>query len=149
MLAKYWRLLMLNSSGQELAYDGNSHAGRIAIRVSPWKFSSGVKVDGTVITDDLGFGGSDTLADAAYIAGAVHNNTTDKFLGATGNTFKVTHNVDAADGVMRLYIETCDDDTSNWPSDADDFVITDLTQVCVLPMDPSAVNKSRSKNFVL
>lgn len=149
MLPKWWKLHMLNSSGQLLSFDGDSFAGRIAIRISPWKFSSGAKVDGSVIEDDLGFIASGTLANGASIAGAAHNNTSDKFLGASGNTFKVTHNVDAASGVMRLFIEYCDEDGSTWPSDADDFVVTQLTQIAVLPMDPSAVNKSNSINFVI
>lgn len=147
MLDKYWRLRMINESGQTMSYDGNSHAARIAIRVSPWKFTSGAKVDGTVITEDLGFGASDTIVDDGEVEGTVVNNTSDLFLGANG-TFKVTHNLDAASGQCRLFYEHCDDNSS-WPSDADDFVITDLTQVAVLTMDPSAANKSRAVNFVL
>jgi len=147
MLPKYWRLRMINESGQTMSYDGNSNAARIAIRVSPWKLTSGAKVDGTAIAEDLGFGASDTIADDGEVEGAVVDNTSDKFLGATG-TFEVTHDVDAASGQCRLFFEHCDDNSS-WPSDADDFVITDLTQIAVLPMDPSAANKSRGVNFVL
>lgn len=147
MLPDFWRLRMINKTGQTMSYDGNSHAARIAIRVRPWKLVNGVLTRGDVIIEDLGFGASDTIADDGEVEGAVVDNSSDLFWHANG-IFEVTHNLDAANGVCRLYWEGSDTD-GNWPSDKDDFVITDLLLVKTLPIDNSDVNKSRSVNFVL
>lgn len=144
MLGKFWRLRMINETGQTMTYDG---AARIAIRVMEWKMVSGVLTYGTVITEDLGFGASETIADNGEVEGTVVDNSSNLYWGAHG-TFLVLHDLDAAVGVCRLYLEFSDAD-GNWPSDSDDFVITDLIQVAVLPIDNSAADKSRSVNFVL
>ena len=113
--------------------------------MTPWKLTNGALVYGTAITDDIGQ--TATIADDAETEGDVQDNTSNLYLGVLG-TFEVTHDLDAAAGEYRLYYEHCEDNSS-WPSDASDFVITDLIQVCVLNIDNSAVDKSRSKNFVL
>ena len=123
-----------------------SGAARIAIRIQQWKLVSGVLVYDTVITENLGFG-SGTIADNGEVEGTVVDNSSEKQWGANG-TFEVLHDLDAAIGQCRLYFEGSDND-GNWPSDASDFVITDLKQVAVLNIDNSAADKSRSKNFVL
>ncbi len=145
MLAKFWRLRFINETGQTMSYDGNSHAARIAIRVMGWKISSGNLTYGTVITEDLGFGASETIADDGEVEGTVVDNSSNLFWGLNG-TFEITHNLDAAVGQCRLFIEESDND-GNWPSDSLDFLINDLVEISVLPIDNSGVNKSRSKNF--
>lgn len=142
MLDKYWRLHAVNETGQTLTL---ADGGLLAARMTPWKLTSGALVYGTVITDDIGQ--TATIADDAVTEGDTQNNITNLYLGILG-TFEVTHDLDAAAGEYRLYFEHCEDNSS-WPSDASDFVIADLRQVCVLNIDNSAVDKSRSKNFVL
>lgn len=142
MLAAFWRLRMIQETGQTMTY---ADAARIAIRVQEWKLVNGVLTRNSVITENLGFG-SGTIADDGEVEGAVVTNT-DNWWGAHG-IFQVLHDLDAAVGQCRLYFEFADSD-GNWPSDSDDFVITDLIPVSVLPIDNSGVDKSRSKNFVL
>lgn len=142
MLAKFWRLRFINETGQTMTYDG---AARIAIRVMGWKLSSGDLAYGTVITEDLGFGAGETIVDDGEVEGTVVDNSSNLFWGLNG-TFEITHDLDAAVGQCRLFIEESDNN-GNWPSDSDDFVIDDLTQISVLPIDNSGVDKSRSNNF--
>ena len=142
MLDKYWRLRAVNQTGQTLTL---ADGGLLAVKMTPWKFTSGALVYGTVIDDDIGQ--TATIADDAETEGDTQDNRTNLYLGILG-TFEVTHDLDAAAGEYRLYYEHCEDDSS-WPSDASDFVITDLIQVCVLNIDNSGDDKSRSKNFVL
>jgi hypothetical protein len=141
MLAKFWRLRMINETGQTMTF---ANAARIAIRIMGWKISSGNLTYGTVITENLGFG-SGTIADDGEVEGTVVDNGTDVFWGMNG-TFLVLHDVDAAVGSCTLYLEYSDED-GNWPSDSTDFVITDLIAIAVLEIDNSAVDKSRSVNF--
>lgn len=143
MLAKYWRLRMINQTGQTMTFNDGA---AIAIRSQPWKLGSDGAIEyGTVITEDLGFGAGETIVDDGEVEGAVVDNGTSKFYGVNG-TFEITHDLDAAAGVCRLYREFSDVD-NYWPSDADDFVITDLFPVAVLNIDNSGVDKSRSCNF--
>lgn len=146
MLANWWRLRFVNQTGQSMIWDNGA---RIAIRIQEWKMVAGVLTRGVVITEDMGFGAGDTILDDGEVEAAVVDNTgaANRWWGAHG-IFEITHPLDAADGVCRLYLEFSDNN-GNWPSDSDDFVITDLIQVAVLPIDNSAANKSRSVNFVL
>lgn len=150
MLAKFWRLRMINNTGQTMTFNDGAV---IAIRTMPWKISSGDLVYGTVITEDLDFdagrsiiNGADVMDDASVVESVVVDNSSGLFFGING-TFTVTHDLDAAVGTVDLYLEFSDED-GNWPSDSDDFVITDLIIISRLDIDNSAVDKSRSKNFV-
>ena len=142
MLAKFWRLHMINNTGQTMDFDAGA---RIAIRVMAWKISSGNLTFDTVITEDLGFIATNTIADGGIVEGTVVDNTSELQWGFNG-TFEITHDVDAALGSVDLYLETSDND-GNWPSDSDDFVITDLILLQSMAIDNSAVDVSRSKNF--
>lgn len=142
MLAKFWRLRMINETGQTMTYSGDA---RIAIRIMGWKMSSGNLTYGTVITEDLGFS-SGTIADDGEVEGTVVDNSLNLFWGLNG-TFEILHDLDAAVGKCRLYLEHSDNN-GNWPSDSDDFDINDLIQIAVLDIDNSGVDKSRSVNFV-
>ena len=144
MLDKYWRLRFINETGQTMT---KNDGAEIDVRMTPWKFASGVYTLYDVILDDMGFDAGETIADDGESEGDVQTNTANLYMGVLG-TFKVTHDLDAAVGVCRLYFEHCDDNV-HWPSDSDDFVITDLIQVAVLNIDNSGVDKSRSMNFVL
>lgn len=142
MLAKFRRLRFVNETGQTMTYDD---AARILIREMPWKISSGDLFHGTVITESLGFGAGNTIADDGEVEGTIVDNSSDLFWGVNG-TFEIIHDLDAAVGVCRLYLEFSDNN-GNWPSAADDFVITDLIQIAVLPIDNTGVDKSRSVNY--
>lgn len=143
ILGKFWRLRFINETGQTMTFDG---AARILIRVLPWKISSGnLAYKATVITEDLGFSAGETITDNGEVEGTVVDNSSDLFWGVHG-TFEIIHDLDAAVGVCRLYLEFSDND-GNWISDTNDFVITDLLQIAVLNIDNSGVDKSRSVNF--
>lgn len=143
MLAEYWRLRFINETGQTMTYNDGA---RIAIRWVGWKIgASGVVTHSSVVTEDCGFGAGETIADDGEVEGSVNDNSSNKYYGING-TFEITHDLDAAAGVCRLYLEFSDND-GNWPSDSDDFVITDLIQIAVLPIDNSGVDKSRAVNF--
>lgn len=143
MLPEFWRLRMINETGQTMTYNDGA---RIAIRSVAWKLgASGVVTHSAVITENLGFTTDGTIADDVEVEGTVVDNSSDKYYGVNG-TFEITHDLDAAAGQCRLYVEFSDNN-GNWPSDADDFAITDLIQIAVLPIDNSDVDKSRSVNF--
>lgn len=146
MLANWWRLRFVNQTGESMIFNDGA---RIAIRVMEWKMVAGVLTRGLVITEDLGFGAGDTILDDGEAESAVVDNTgaVNRWWGAHG-TFEIKHQLDAAAGVCRLYLEFSDNN-GNWPSDSDDFEITDLIQLKVLLIDNSAANKTRSVNFVL
>lgn len=143
MLAEFWRYRMINETGQTMTYNDGA---RIAIRSVAWKLgASGVVTHSSVITEDLGFGAGETIVDDGEVEGTVVDNSSDKYYGVNG-TFEVTHDLDAAVGQCRLYVEFSDSD-ANWPSDADDFSIDKLIQIAVLPVDNSGVDKSVAINF--
>ena len=143
MLPKYYRLRMKWVADQTLTYDNGA---RIAIRMLPWKMVNGVLTYGTVITDDLGFGAGETIATTVEVEGTAHDNTTNLYWGIHG-TFQLTADANSTDGTAYLYVEFSDDN-STWPSDADDFEITDLTQICSLPFTTDAEDEDRMRNFV-
>ena len=143
MLAKYWRLRMLWEADQTLTYNDGA---RIAIRCSPWKIGAdGALTYGTTITEDLGFGAGETIADDGEVEGTAVDNTSNLYYGVNGY-FELTADANSTDGTAKLFLEESDDNT-NWPSDQADFAITDLSLVCVLTMSTDAVDESRGKNF--
>jgi len=143
MLAKYWRLRMKWDADQTLTYNNGA---RIAIRVSPWYIDSdGALQYAATITDDLGFGAGETIVDEGQVEGTVNDNTSNKYFGANGY-FEMTVDANSTDGNAYLYLEESDDNT-NWPSDQEDFDVTDLTLLCVLPFSTDAEDESRGKNF--
>lgn len=143
MLAEFWRLRMINETGQTMTYNDGA---RIAIRSVAWKLgASGVVTHSAVITENLGFTTDGTLVDDGEVEGTFVDNSSDLYYGVNG-TFEITHDLDAAVGVCRLYLEFSDNN-GNWPSDSDDFVIADLIQIAVLNIDNSGVDKSRAVNF--
>ena len=124
MLAKFWRLRFINETGQTMTFDDGA---RIAIRCMGWKVSSGALVYGSVITENLGFIASGTIADDGEVEGTIVDNSSNLFWGING-TFEITHDLDAAVGQCRLYLEISDND-GKLPSDADYFVIEDFIQL--------------------
>jgi len=142
MLAKYYRLRMKWDADQTLTYDNGA---RIAIRLLPWKLSSGDLSYGTVITEDLGFGAGETIADEGEVEGSVIDNTSNLYWGIKGY-FEMTADVNSTDGYAYLYLEESDDNT-NWPSDQADFDISDLRLVAVLEFSTDAEDEDRAVNF--
>ena len=143
MLPEFWRLRMINETGQTMTFNDGA---RIAIRSVPWKLgASGVVNHSAVITEDLGFIAAGTIVDDGEVEATVVDNSSDKYYGVNG-TFQVTHDLDAAVGQCRLYVEFSDND-GDWPSDADDFTISKLIQIAILPIDNSGVDKSAAVNF--
>lgn len=142
MLAKYWRLRMRWDADQTLTYD---EGARIAIRMTPWKLSSGALSYAATITDDLGFSAGETIADEGQVEGSVNDNTSNLYWGIKGY-FEIIADVSSTDGCAYLYLEESDDN-SNWPSDQADFDISDLRLVAVLAMTTDAVDEGRAVNF--
>ena len=144
MLAKYYRLRMLWVADQTLTYDSGA---RIAIRMGPWKFTSGVVLSyGTTITDDLGFGAGETIVTTGEVEGSVIDNTSNLYLGIKGY-FEMIADADSTDGTAYLYLEESDDN-SNWPSDQADFDISKhLRLIAALIFSTDAVDESVGMNF--
>lgn len=142
MLAKYYRLRMKWDADQTLTYDSGA---RIAIRLSPWKLVSGDLTYGTTITEDLGFGAAETIADEAEVEGSVIDNTSNVYWGIKGY-FEMTADANSTDGTAYLYLEESDDNT-NWPSDQADFDISDLRLVATLAFSTDAEDEDRATNF--
>ena len=143
MLGKFWRLRMINATGQIMDFDAGAE---IAIRLMPWKITSGeYEYRSTVITEDLQFSTSETIAIDGEVESLVIDNSSDLYFGVAG-TFEVTHDDADASGDCKLYLEWSDTN-GNWPSDANDFVITDLILLVTLPIANTGTVKSRSVNF--
>jgi len=144
MLAKYWRLHVLNSTDQTLTYNEDA---RISVVMTPWKLSSGDLSYGTNITDDTAFlNTGESIAADSESEGTVQDNTSDLYWGVKGY-FEVTADVSSTDGEIYLYLEESPDD-SLWPSDQADFDIEkDLRLVCVLNLSTDATDEDRGKNF--
>lgn len=143
MLAKYYRLRLLWVADQTLTYNSGA---RIAIRMSPWKFTSGALEYSATDIDDLGFGAGETIVTTGEVEGTVIDNTSDLHLGVKGY-FEVTADVSSTDGTAYLYIEESDDNT-NWPSDQADFDITKhLRLIATLAFSTDAVDEDAGTNF--
>ena len=147
MLPKYWRLHFLNDTGVSLVHEETpGDDALIACTSSPWKLVSGAVDYGTAIDDDFGFDSSViTLADGASLEGAVHDNTTLKHFHVNGYLYVQTSDASAI-GSYKLYIEGSEDNT-NWPSDSDDFSVTDLDIVKTMLVDASGANSTAAINF--
>lgn len=145
MIAKYWRLRILNSTDQTLTYD---NAARVNVRCNPWKLSSGNLSYGTTITDNLGFDAAETIAADAESEGDVQDNTSNLYWGING-FFEVIADVTSTDGTIYLYLEESDDNI-NWPSDAADFDIKKhMILIAALELSTDAVDEDASINFVI
>jgi len=145
MLAKYWRLRILNSTDQTLTYDNGA---RINIRLSPWKIVSGVLTYGTTIVDDMGLVAAGSVVADAESEGDVQDNTSNVYWGING-FFEVIADSDSTDGTVYLYLEESDDN-SNWPSDAADFdIVSHLTLIAAIALSTTAVDENASVNFII
>lgn len=144
MLAKYYRLRMLNSTDQTLTY---ADAARVNVRLSPWKLVSGALAYGTTITDAMGFI-TGTIVANAESEGDTQDNTTNKYWGING-FFEVIADANSTDGTVYLFMEVSDDDI-NWPSDGADFDIEKhMTLIAALDLSTTAVDQKASCNFVI
>lgn len=145
MLAKYYRLRVVNDTDQTLTY---ADGARVNVRISPWKLTSGALVYGTTIVDDIGFDAGETIAADGQSEGDVQDNTSNLYLGING-FFEVISDLSSTDGTMYLYLEESDDDT-NWPSDGADFDITKhMILIAALGLSTDAVDEDASVNFVI
>ena len=81
MLAKYWRLRVINSTDSTLTYNDGA---RINVRCSPWKLVSGVLTYGTTITDDMGLVAAGSIAADAESEGDVQDNSSNLYLTSRG-----------------------------------------------------------------
>lgn len=143
MLAKYYRLRGVNNTGQTMTYDSGA---RIAIRLSPWKISSGALAFTTTITEDLGFSATETIVDGGEVEGSVNNNTSNLDFGVKGYA-EITHDLATADGSFDIYLEESDDNV-NWPSDQASFDVTKhMRLVAVLSVVNDAVDEDSGVNF--
>lgn len=144
MLAKYWRLHGHNKTGQTMTYND---AARISIRLSPWKLgASGALSYGTTITEDLGFGAGETIADDASVEGSVIDNTSNLYYGIKGYA-EIIHDLAAANGTFDIYLEESDDN-STWPSDQAKFDIEKhMILLCRLSVVNDDVDQDSGVNF--
>lgn len=119
MLAKFYNLILVNNTGYTQTYNSGA---RVSVRIMGWKVnSSGVLTYGTVATDSFGFTTDGTIADGASVELATKiDNSTDLNMGAH-ITLEVTTNDASTAGSFDLYIETCDANGSDWPSDQANF----------------------------
>ena len=145
MLAKYWRLRVLNSTDQTLTYNDGA---RINVRCSPWKLVSGVLTYGTTIVDDLGLIAAGSIAADAESEGDVQDNTSNVYWEING-FFEVVADLTSTDGTVYLYLEESDDNT-NWPSDAADFDIEKhMILIATVALSTDASDEDASSNFVI
>ena len=145
MLAKYWRLRVLNSTDQTLTYNDGA---RINVRLSPWKLVSGVLTYSTTIVDDIGLVAAGSLAADAESEGDVQDNTSNVYWGGNG-FFEVVADLSSTDGTVYLYLEESDDNT-NWPSDGADFDIEKhMVLIAALGLSTTDVDQDASMNFVI
>lgn len=143
MLAKYYRFLWKNKTGQSMVK--NSGAA-VNIRCMPWKFTSGVLAYGTVITDDMGFDAGETVTNGSSEEGDVQDNSSNLYLGLKGY-FEVTTDNASSAGTVDLYLEESDANGTDWPSDQADF---DIEEDCQFlgSLSFSAAD-TRGRNFEL
>ena len=130
MLANYWRLhLLWTDADQSIIWDND---GRIEVDITVWKISSGDRAVITAFSDTFSFVTGQTIANDGERETTVRNNLTDEGYGVEGQLI-VTASEASTDGIAYLFLEKSTDD-SNWPSDADQFVITELPQIAAAPM---------------
>lgn len=146
MLAKYWRLRVLNSTDQTLTYNDGA---RINVRLGPWKLVSGVLTYGTTIVDDMGLVAAGSITADAESEGDVQDNTSNVYWGGNG-FFEVTADLTSTDGTVYLYLEESDDN-SNWPSGAADFDIEKHmgSPIAALNLSTTDADQNASVNFVI
>jgi len=143
MLAKYFRLSVINNTDQTLTYNSDA---RIELAWIPWKYTSGAVAIAAEVTQDV-ITTAGSVAAAAEAEGAVVDNSSNAYVGLKG-TFRVVADADSTDGSVALYMEESTDNTV-WPSDQADFAITDLIHVCTLALSTDALDEGRAKNFSL
>ena len=125
MLPEFYRFRVVNTTDQTLTFNSGA---RVELHITPWKMASGAMAQGTIISDTTAFLTTDgSIAAAAQVEGAVHENTSLLHIGFTG-IFYVKADVTSTDGTVDLYME-CSTDNSRWPSDLADF---DVTKHCTL-----------------
>jgi len=120
MLPEYYKFHVINNSGQQLDFSGNSANEKASATLRPWKFAS----DGSI-----SYGGSEVtvltaasdLADGGNEEGSEQDNTSNKYIGVHGY-FRVETDNASADGDVTLAIEWSTDGTGGtFPSDETDF----------------------------
>lgn len=143
MLAKYYRFRALNDTDQTITYND---AGRLDVTWIPYKFTNGILVYGSEVTQEI-IASGETIAADAEDEGAVVDNSSDLYLGLKG-TFQVIADLTSTDGTVYLYLEESTDNVI-WSSDMADFEITDLIFVCAVALSTDAADEGRIKNFEL
>lgn len=134
MLANYWRLRLLwTDADQSIVFD---NGGRVHVDFTVWKLVAGLRV-AINDDDDFNFITTETIADDGERETSVRTNDDGASGGDDGygveGQFIVTASEASTDGIAFLFLETSTDNT-NWPSDADQFVVTDLTQIASVTM---------------
>jgi len=104
MLPQYYRIIVVNNSGQTLTYNNN---GRINVKMTAWKIdtTNGDIVYTQLADDDCSFGAGDTTADGGEDKSDEINNTANEYLGLQVQ-LEITHDEGAAaDGTFDLYLD--------------------------------------------
>ena len=141
MLPEFYRFRVVDNTDQTLTYNDGA---RVELHITPWKMTSGAMAQGEIISDTADFlTTAETIAAAAQVEGAVHDNTSLLHIGFTG-IFYVKADVTSTDGTVDLYIEFSTDN-SRWPSDLADFdVTTDCILLGKLTLSTDAVDEDRA-----
>jgi len=143
MLAKYYRFRVYNATKTPLVY---ANGARVEITWIPWKLVAGTLTYGSEVKQNTVFlntGG--TIAAYGQAEGSVVDNSSDLNLGLNG-TFRVITDGLTELGSVQLFMETSSDNTV-WPSDANQFKITSLEEVKVLPVKTTSLDAVNTTNF--
>jgi hypothetical protein len=104
MIPQFYRIIVLNESGQTVSYDTN---GRFSVRIT------GIHIDPTTLkvtytqftADDCSFAATDTVTDGAEVKSDEYDNTSNLYIGLIVQVL-VTHDEGAAaDGVFTIYLD--------------------------------------------
>lgn len=119
MLPHYYKLHVLNNSGQTLDFSTNSANEKAKATIRRWKFDSTGAItwegsEGTLVT------AATDLADGASEEGSNIDNSSDKYLGGEGYFRVETDNASAA-GDVSLMLEASTDGGTTFPSDEADY----------------------------
>jgi len=119
MLPQFYRVIVVNNSGQTITYNNN---GRYNLKVTAWYIdtSAGKVTYAQLSDDDLGFGAGDSTVDGGEDKSSEIDNTSNLYLGAQIQ-LEVTHDEGAAaDGTFDLYLDG-GDATGELASDASGY----------------------------
>ena len=119
MLPQFYRVIVVNNSGQTVTYDTN---GRFNVKMTAWIIDPSTgKITYTQLSDDdLSFVGGNSVADGAEVKSDEIDNTSNLYVGLHVQ-LEVTHDEGAAaDGDFDIFLDA-GDETGKLSSDASGY----------------------------